>query len=474
MLLKERRVRRLGDLTTPEKIQNLRQQLHQKAKDEPSFRFYTLYDKVYRRDILSHAYELAKEKGGSAGVDGLTFKDIEKDGGLEPFLRKLEEELKTETYQPMPLRRVFIPKADGGQRPLGIPTIRDRVAQGAALLVLEPIFEADMPPNAYAYRAELSAHDAIKHVHRLLREGYVDVVDADLSKYFDTIPHSELLKSVARRVSDGKILKLIKLWLKMPAEERTEKGRRKLTGGGGRGTPQGGVISPLLANIYMRRFLLAWEKWGLPKKLRAHVVNYADDFVILCRRTADRARGVAEKIIEGMKLTMNAQKTRTVNAWKEPFNFLGYTFGPCFEPRGAQIYLGAKPERKRLLRFDRANQELLKKLWVDAENEVIAALNRRLIGWVGYYSYGTLSDAYRMADRLTARRVRTWLCRRYRVETRGTRQFPEEELYSKYWLFSLRAWLSTRRQQAYGKAQSESRMREIRTSGSMSGRWKRR
>lgn len=261
MLLKKERVRRLGDLETPEKIRNLQRELYQKAKNAPEFRFYSLYDKVYRDDILEHAYLLAAANGGAAGVDGVTFETISEEAGVPELLAKLKEELKTKTYRPRPVRRVYIPKADGGQRPLGIPCIRDRVAQTAAKLVLEPIFEADFPSNAYGYRPARGAHDAIKLSHSLLRAGYTDVVDADLSKYFDTIPHRELMRSLGRRVSDGAILKLIKMWLEAPVEEGTEEGPRRMTGGGGHGigTPQGGVISPLLANIYMRRFLLAWE-----------------------------------------------------------------------------------------------------------------------------------------------------------------------------------------------------------------------
>src|ERR1700723_612031 len=243
-------------LTTPDKIRSLQRKLYCKAKAEPTFRFYLLYDKICREDVLVHAYRLARLNAGAPGVDGMTFARIEEQG-LEAWLAGLRAELVSKTYRPDPVRRVMIPKANGGERPLGIPTIRDRVTQTAAKIVIEPIFEADFEDNAYGYRPARGAVDAVKEVHRHLCRGYADVVDADLSKYFDTIPHSELMKSVARRVVDRNVLCLIKMWLRAPIEERDADGARRMSGGkrNTRGTPQGGVTSPLLANIYMNRFL---------------------------------------------------------------------------------------------------------------------------------------------------------------------------------------------------------------------------
>ncbi len=251
-------------LITPEKIRNLQRKLYCKAKAEPAFRFYVLYDKVCRDDILLHAYRLARANAGAPGVDCVTFAVIE-EAGVEAWLAGLREELVAKTYRPDPVRRVMIPKASGdGERPLGIPTIRDRVVQTAAKIVLEPIFEADFEDTAYGYRPRRGALAAVKEVHRHLVRGYTDVVDADLSRYFDTIPHSDLLKSVARRVVDRNVLRLIKMWLKAPIEERDADGTRRMSGGKGNtcGTPQGGVASPLLANIYMNRFLKHFRQSG--------------------------------------------------------------------------------------------------------------------------------------------------------------------------------------------------------------------
>src|SRR3954462_4152483 len=269
-------------LQTPEPIRTLQRKLYRKAKAEPAYRFYVLYDKIHRADILSHAYALARANGGAPGVDGITFEKIEA-VGLEEWLAAIRKDLVAKTYRPQPVRRVMIPKPGGGERPLGIPTIRDRVVQTAAKLVLEPIFEADLDPAAYGYRPKRRGTDAIKEVHALLCRGYTEVVDADLSRYFDSIPHQDLMRSVARRVVDRHVLRLIKLWLRAPVEERDGDGTRRMTGGKGsrRGTPQGGVVSPLLANLYMNRFLKHWRTSGRGAAFRAHIVAYADDFVIL-------------------------------------------------------------------------------------------------------------------------------------------------------------------------------------------------
>ena len=346
-------------LATPEGVQKLQTALHDKAKKLPDFRFYALYDKVYRKDVLAFAYACSKANGGAAGVDGQTFEAIES-YGVERWLDELTLELKNRTYRPLPVRRVYIPKADGKtQRPLGVPAIRDRVPMMAAVLVLDPIFEADLQPEQYAYRRGRSALDAVRLVHKLINTGHVEIVDADLSAYFDTLPHSDLLKSVARRVVDGAMLHLIKMWLTAPVEETDERGNKHRTTRNrdeGRGSPQGSPISPLLSNLYMRRFVLGWKRLGHEKRLGACIVNYADDLVICCRGRAEDALAVMRAMMIRLKLTVNEAKTRVARLPEEKFDFLGYSFGRCYSPKTGRVYLGTIPARKRVMRICEASK----------------------------------------------------------------------------------------------------------------------
>lgn len=279
----------MGNLETPESVQRLRTALYVKAKEEPGYRFYILYDKLYRRDIVKHAYRICKANKGSAGIDGLQFEDIEV-YGEERWLGELAERLKRKDYRPDAVKRVWISKPNGKLRPLGIPTITDRVVQTAAMIVLESLFEADLQPEQYAYRSGRGAHDAVRAVHRLLVTGHQQVIEADLSGYFDSIPHHELMRSIARRIVDRQMLHLIKQWLEVPVDEDDGCGHRKRSTSNRdarKGTPQGSPISPLLSNLYMRRFILGWKRRGYVRRWSAHIINYADDYVICCKGRAD-------------------------------------------------------------------------------------------------------------------------------------------------------------------------------------------
>jgi RNA-directed DNA polymerase len=426
-------------LKTPDNIRTLQRKLHGKAKAEPDYRFYLLYDKVWRADILAHAWALAKANDGTAGVDGLTFAQIEA-AGVAEWLSGLCEELRTKTYRPQPVRRVMIPKPGGGERPLGIPTIRDRVVQGAVKLVVEPIFEADLEPSAYGYRPNRSAADAIRKVHELLCRGYTDVVDADLSKYFDTIPHAQLMQCVARRIVDRHILRLIKMWLKAPVEEQDRQGRRRLTGGKGStcGTPQGGVISPLLANLYMNRLLKYWHITGRTTALSAHIVNYADDFVILSRGSAAEALVWTTSVTARMGLTLNEAKTHLRNARVERFDFLGYAFGPHWRRNDGKRYLGASPSKKSVQRIKDKIGAILVPANTGAWPQVRDQLNELLAGWGAYFNCGTRLAAYRAIDDHVSDRVRHFLARRHKKDGRGTRQLPAQHVFGELGVRRLR------------------------------------
>src|SRR5216683_5530964 len=334
--------------------------------------------------------------------------------GVERWLDELAQELKNRTYQPLPVRRVHIPKPDGKQRPLGVPAIRDRVAEMAAVLVLEPLFEADLQPEQYAYRRDRSALDAVNRVHKLIYAGHQEIVDADLSSYFDSIPHSELLKSVARRVVDGAMLHLITMWLDAPVEETDERGNKHRSTRNrdeGRGNPQGAPISPLLSNLYMRRFVLGWKKLGHEKRLAAYIVNYADDLVICCRGRAEEALAIMRNLMTKLKLTVNETKTRVCKLPEEKFDFLGYTFGRCYSSKTGRAYLGTVPSKKRVMRICKAISEMTGRdqILLD-QGRVVAQLNRTMIGWANYFCLGPVSKAYRAVDRHARKRLRQWLC----------------------------------------------------------------
>lgn len=399
------------------KVEELREKLNGKAKAETGYRFYLLYDKVYRKDFLEAAYAKCRSNDGAPGVDGQTFADIEA-YGVDKYLEELAGELKAKRYQPGPVRRVMIEKENqpGKYRPLGIPNIRDRIVQQTVVLLLGPIFEADFPEEMYGYREGRSAQDAVQKVHEGLRNRQVHVVDADLSKYFDTIPHDQLLKSVERRVADRNILWLIRAWLKVPVHETNARGRVEVKGGRKtkEGTPQGGVISPLLANIYFRRVLVAWNQRGYAKEYQSQIVNYADDFVILCQQGAQDAHHAVQQLVNGIGLTLNEQKTRVVNAWKEDFNFLGFTFGLGYS-KGGKRYLGKRPSVKNTRRYREKIHALTARnqTWKQAE-EVVKRINQVTTGFWNYFQIGNTAKASHDLDRYVGTRVIRWARRKHK------------------------------------------------------------
>ncbi len=427
-------------LVTPEKIRTLQNKLSARAKQDKACRFHQLYDKIYREDILLFAWRVAKSNGGAPGVDGKTFEQIEAQG-LEEWLGKLRDDLHQKTYRPEAVKRVMIDKVGGGQRPLGIPTIRDRVAQTAAKLLLSPIFEADFEDCAFGYREKRSAQQAVEEVRRAMDAGYTDVVDADLSKFFDAIPHDALMKSVARRISDKHMLHLIKMWLKAPVSETDDHGRQRMSGGKGssQGTPQGGVVSPVLANIYMHRYLRYFYQQGMDQQFRARIVNYADDFVILSRGNAAQALVWTRDVLAKIGLTLNETKTCLRDARKETFDFLGYTCGPEIHRIRGEQYLTVQPSAKSIGRLKESVKELLDNSKTAPWTEVCTELNAKLRGWANYFSSGTRLMAFRAVDNYVDERVRSFLRRRHKVASRATRQFPSSKIFGELGVQRLRS-----------------------------------
>ena len=426
-------------LTTPEKIRRLQRKLYCKAKQEPACRFHALYDKVYRADILSHAYNLARANKGSAGIDGVTFEAVEEKEGVSAFIAELEDALRNKTYQPDPVKRVMIPKSDGSQRPLGIPTIRDRVAQMAVKLVIEPIFEADFCESSYGFRPKRSAHDAVDDVAYSMNTGYTEVIDADLSKYFDTIPHANLMAVIAERICDGAILHLIQMWLKAPIMEVDKDGTKRNIGGGKgnrKGTPQGGVISPLLANLYLHILDRIWERGNLQQRLGARIVRYADDIVILCRRAkADKAMATLRYVLERLGLSLNEAKTTTVNAYKDKFDFLGFTIWMATSRTTGNNYAHVQPSKKSLrIIKDRVTGLTTRYRTAKPLDLIVREVNATVRGWVGYFHYRNCSNVLGNVKRHVEERLRTHLRKRHKIKKRGTGYilFNNSTLYGKY------------------------------------------
>lgn len=432
----------MGNLSIPESVQKLQTALQAKAKENSGFRFYALYDKVHRADVLQFAYLRCKSNGGAAGVDGHEFDDIES-YGREQWLRELAQDLREKKYQPQAVRRVFIPKRGGtGRRPLGIPSIRDRTVQMATVLVLGPIFETDLQPEQHAYRPERNALSAVKQVYKLLKTGHTKVIDADLAAYFDSIPHMELLQSVARRVVDRQVLHLMRMWLNAPVEEADKRGNATRTTRNRdekRGIPQGSPISPLLSNIYMRRFVLAWKKLGHAERYKAQIVNYADDFVICCQGNAFEAMQGMRQLMGRLRLTVNEEKTHYCRVPRQHFNFLGYTFGRYYSKTSGRAYLSAKPSKKSLSRqIESIREKTDKRRTLLPAEQIVTELNDGLRGWANYFALGPVEDAYRAIERCVTRRLRRWLCIKHEVRGSGCYRFTDQYLHDQLGLLRIR------------------------------------
>jgi len=424
-------------LETPENIRELQRKLYRKAKQEKEYRFYLLYDKVYRMDILSHAYRLIRANKGVPGIDGVTFESIEEmEGGEQRYLASIADELKNKIYKAMPVRRVYIPKADGSKRPLGIPTVKDRVVQMAVKIVIEPIFEADFQENSYGFRPKRDAHQAMNDVSLQLRSGKTQVIDADISKYFDTIPHDKLLNLVAKRIVDKNILKLIKMWLKAPVVEE-DNGKKKYKGND-KGTPQGGVISPLLANIYLDVLDTIWKLKKVQEKLGARLIRYADDFVVLCENNTERILRGIRAVLNSLELKLNEEKTKVAEVRQQDITFLGFSIGVKKSIRTGSEFPLIRPSKEALKHIKAEIKSLTDRTNLALPTEVvIRKLNEVVRGWVGYFRYGSCSRDMAKLKRYLEERVQTYLRHKHRKKGRGFMVYPYHYLYESLGLYKI-------------------------------------
>lgn len=424
-----------AEITTPEKIRKLQRTLYRKAKAEPKYRFWSLYGDIMRRDLLEHALQRVAANGGAPGIDGQTIESITSDPQWQSrWLDWLQRELRTKTYRPLPVRRVWIPKPNGGQRPLGIPTVKDRVVQMAATLVLMPIFEADFHPRSFGFRPRRNAHQAIEEIVTAIRRGRTEVLDADLSKYFDTIPHRPLLRLVARRVSDGSILRLIKMWLRAPVEEEDKNGTRRIKPNP-TGTPQGGVISPMLANLFLNGL-----DWAVNEKVERKpvLVRYADDFVILSGPgQGEKLRERLRKWLTARGLRLNEEKTRLLHS-RQGFNFLGFTVRWQPSRKSGRWYVHVQPSAKSQQRLRDAVRAKLNH-WTQHKRitEVVAELNPLLRGWSGYFHFQHSGQVMQDLQGWVCERFRGWLWRKHGCRQGKWKGYPDDLLYDRYGLWRM-------------------------------------
>ena len=421
----------MRELPSTEWLREFQRELHEKAKAEPKFRFYSLYDKTYRMDVLEEAYRKAKANGGACGVDGETFEDVKKKG-VNVYLGELQLEMKERRYVPKPVRRVNIPKPNGKERPLGIPTIRDRIVQTAFLLVLEPIFEADFADSSYGFRPKKSAHDAVREIYKYLNWGCTEVYDVDVEQYFDTVDHGKLMKLVARRISDGEILRVMKLWLSCGY---IEDGQHRHSN---RGTPQGGVISPLLANIYLNPVDQAFERKGLGaiRNGSIHLIRYADDMVILAQRNMDEGIALLDQYMKRLGLRINREKTRRLKlSIGESVDFLGFRFHNVRSRKTGTRLILVRPsprsqERCRATVRKHVHHSIPLRAKKQVEN-----LNRYLRGWMGYFRLGNGAATFHELAHFVNKRVRHVIWRRKGNRGYGWGKLTSEYIYGQLGLF---------------------------------------